>query len=151
MSSATPGRTAACRFLEIDEELWDWVLDTDLKGPFLVAQAAARQMVRNGTGGSIIATSSVSAWSAQPELVHYQAAKAGVEMLVRGMALELAPHGIRVNAIAPGLVETNLTTRIFQHAGTARRPRQPHPLGRAGSRRTSSAPPSSSPRTSPHG
>ncbi len=119
-------------FLELDEELWDWVLDTDLKGPFLVGQAAARQMVRNGTGGSIIATSSVSAWSAQPELVHYQAAKAGVTMLVRGMALELAPHGIRVNAIAPGLVETNLTTRIFRTPDVLAARVSRYPLGRAG-------------------
>lgn len=119
-------------FLEIDEAMWDWVLDTDLKGPFLVGQAAARQMIASGVRGSIIATSSVSAYSAQPQLVHYQAAKAGVTMLVRGMALELAPHGIRVNAIAPGLVETNLTTRVFENpdilAGRVSR----IPLGRAG-------------------
>lgn len=119
-------------FLEIDEAMWDWVLDTDLKGPFLVGQAAARQMVRGGTGGSIIATSSVSAHSAQPELVHYQAAKAGVAMLVRGMALELAPHRIRVNAIAPGLVETNLTTRIFQTPAVLAGRVSRIPLGRAG-------------------
>ncbi len=119
-------------FLEIDEAMWDWVLDTDLKGPFLVGQAAARQMVRAGTGGSIIATSSVSAHSAQPELVHYQAAKAGVAMLVRGMALELAPHGIRVNAIAPGLVETNLTTRIFTTPDVLASRVSRIPLGRAG-------------------
>jgi len=118
-------------FLEIDEAMWDWVLDTDLKGPFLVGQAAARQMVQSG-GGSIIATSSVSAHSAQPELVHYQAAKAGVAMLVRGMALELALHGIRVNAIAPGLVETNLTTRIFQTPDMLASRVRRIPLGRAG-------------------
>ncbi len=119
-------------FLEIDEAMWDWVLDTDLKGPFLVGQAAARQMVERGNGGSIIATSSVSAHSAQAELVHYQAAKAGVAMLVRGMALELAPHGIRVNAIAPGLVETNLTTRIFRTPAVLASRVSRIPLGRAG-------------------
>ncbi len=119
-------------FLEIDEAMWDWVVDTDLKGPFLVGQAAARRMVRDGAGGSIIATSSISARSAQHELVHYQAAKAGVTMLVRGMALELAPHGIRVNAIAPGLVETNLTTRIFQAPAMLAARVQRIPLGRAG-------------------
>jgi len=118
-------------FLEIDEAMWDWVLDTDIKGPFLVGQAAARQMVQSGSG-SIIMTSSVSAHSAQPELVHYQAAKAGVAMLVRGMALELALHGIRVNAIAPGLVETNLTTRIFQTPDVLASRVRRIPLGRAG-------------------
>ena len=119
-------------FLDIDEAMWDWVLDTDLKGPFLVGQAAARQMIASGTHGSIIATASVSAYSAQMQLVHYQAAKAGVTMLVRGMALELAQYGIRVNAISPGLVETNLTTRVFENpeilAGRVSR----IPLGRAG-------------------
>jgi glucose 1-dehydrogenase len=119
-------------FLEIDEAMWDWVLDTDLKGPFLVGQAAAKRMVHNGAGGSVIMTSSVSAQSAQPELVHYQAAKAGVAMLVRGMALELAPHSIRVNAIAPGLVETNLTTRIFQTPDALAARVSRIPLGRAG-------------------
>jgi glucose 1-dehydrogenase len=119
-------------FLEIDEAMWDWVLDTDLKGPFLVGQAAAKQMVQGGTGGSILMTSSVSAYSAQPELVHYQAAKAGVAMLVRGMALELAPHGVRVNAIAPGLVETNLTTRVFRTPDVLAARVGRIPLGRAG-------------------
>jgi len=74
----------------------------------------------------------LSAHSAQPELVHYQAAKAGVAMLVRGMALELAPHRIRVNAIAPGLVETNLTTRIFQTPDVLAGRVSRIPLGRAG-------------------
>jgi glucose 1-dehydrogenase len=119
-------------FLELDEAMWDWVLDTDLKGPFLVGQAAARQMIASGVRGSIIATSSVSAYSAQPQLVHYQVAKAGVTMLVRGMALELAPHGIRVNAIAPGLVETNLTTRIFENPDMLAARVSRIPLGRAG-------------------
>ncbi|MGI8857513.1 MAG: SDR family NAD(P)-dependent oxidoreductase [Thermomicrobiales bacterium] len=119
-------------FLEIDEAMWDWVLDTDLKGPFLVGQAAAKRMVQSSTAGSIMMTSSVSAHSAQTELVHYQAAKAGVAMLVRGMALELAPHGIRVNAIAPGLVETNLTTRIFQTPDALAARVVRIPLGRAG-------------------
>jgi NAD(P)-dependent dehydrogenase (short-subunit alcohol dehydrogenase family) len=119
-------------FLEIDEAMWDWVLNTDLKGPFLVGQAAARQMIVNGVRGSIIATSSVSAYSAQLQLVHYQAAKAGVTMLVRGMALELAPHGIRVNAISPGLVETNLTTRVFENPDILAARVSRIPLGRAG-------------------
>jgi glucose 1-dehydrogenase len=88
--------------------------------------------VQQGAGGSIMMTSSVSAHSAQPELVHYQAAKAGVAMLVRGMALELAPHGIRVNAIAPGLVETNLTTRIFRTPDALAARVGRIPLGRAG-------------------
>jgi len=119
-------------FLDLDEAMWDWVVDTDLKGPFLVAQAVARQMVAAGIPGRIIATSSVSAHAAQVGLVHYQAAKAGVMMLVRGIALELAPHGTRVNAIAPGLVRTNLTTAVFADAENVAGRVSRIPLGRPG-------------------
>jgi glucose 1-dehydrogenase len=95
-------------FLEIDEAEWDWTLDTNLKGYFLVGQAAARQMVAQGGGGYIIHVSSVNQYNAGQNVAHYCVAKAGVGMLTKAMALELAPHGIRVNAIAPGLIETDM-------------------------------------------
>lgn len=94
-------------FFDISEETWDRVIDVNLKGVFLVSQAVARHMVEQG-GGVIINTSSISAQVAYDELTHYQAAKAGVYMLTRGMAYELAKHNIRVNAIEPGLIETDL-------------------------------------------
>lgn len=102
-------------FLEIDEQEWDWIIDINLKGPFLVGQAVARTMVRDGVKGSIINISSAGQQLAAPNLTHYCASKAGVGMLTKQMALELAPHGIRVNAIAAGLIETDMNRRDLQN------------------------------------
>jgi NAD(P)-dependent dehydrogenase (short-subunit alcohol dehydrogenase family) len=92
-------------FLSLSEADWDHVLDVNLKGSFLCAQAAARQMVDAGTGGAIVNLGSV-AMRGTPLGVHYSASKAGVMGLTRAMALALAPHRIRVNAIAPGFTDT---------------------------------------------
>jgi 3-oxoacyl-[acyl-carrier protein] reductase len=92
-------------FLDMTERDWDHVLDVNLKGGFLCAQAAARAMAQAGHGGAIVNVSS-SAIRGQPLGVHYSASKAGVIGMTRAMALALAPHGIRVNAIAPGTTDT---------------------------------------------
>ena len=94
--------------LEISEDEWDGILDVNLKGYFLVGQAVARRMVEAETPGAIVNVSSAGQAVAAPNLTHYCVSKAGVEMLTKQMALELAPHKIRVNAIAPGLIETDL-------------------------------------------
>jgi len=94
--------------LEINEDEWDAIMDVNLKGYFLVGQAVARRMVEAEASGAIINVSSAGQAVAAPNLTHYCVAKAGVEMLTKQMALELAPHKIRVNAIAPGLIETDL-------------------------------------------
>lgn len=93
--------------LEISESEWDEILNTNLKGYFLCAQAAAREMVRQGSG-VIINMSSASQELAGIDLTHYCCAKGGVRLLTRQLALELAPYGIRANSIAPGLIETDL-------------------------------------------
>jgi 3-oxoacyl-[acyl-carrier protein] reductase len=92
-------------FLNLVEDEWDAVLDVNLKGSFLVAQAAARRMVGRGVRGAIVNISSSSV-RGHPLGVHYTASKAGIIGMTRAMALALAPHGIRVNAIAPGLTDT---------------------------------------------
>ncbi len=95
-------------FLEISQEEWDWTLETNLRGYFLVGQAVARRMIDREIAGAVINVSSAGQAIAAPNLTHYCVAKAGIEMLTKQMALELAPHRIRVNAIAPGLIETDL-------------------------------------------
>lgn len=92
-------------FLAMTEADWDFVVDINLKGSAFAAQAAAQAMVAAGRGGSIVNLSSRSLAGAVLG-VHYSATKAGVVGMTRAMALALAPHGIRVNAIAPGLTDT---------------------------------------------
>jgi NAD(P)-dependent dehydrogenase (short-subunit alcohol dehydrogenase family) len=98
-------------FLDIEEREWDAILDTNLKGYFLVGQAAARHMIDRAVGGAIVNVSSAGQLVAAPNLTHYCVAKAGIEMLTKQMALELAPHRIRVNAVCPGLIETDLNRK----------------------------------------
>jgi NAD(P)-dependent dehydrogenase (short-subunit alcohol dehydrogenase family) len=92
-------------FLELPEREWDHVLGINLKGSFLCAQVVARALVAAGRPGAIVNISS-SAVRGDPRGVHYSSSKAGVVGLTRAMALALAPHSIRVNAIAPGLTDT---------------------------------------------
>ena len=91
--------------LEMRERDWDLVLDVNLKGGFFCAQAAARAMIAGRRRGSVINMASQAIRGAVRG-VHYSASKGGVVAMTRAMALELAPHGIRVNAIAPGLTDT---------------------------------------------
>jgi NAD(P)-dependent dehydrogenase (short-subunit alcohol dehydrogenase family) len=93
--------------VDMTDEDWHTIMDTNVKGAFLVARAVARQMVRQGSG-AIINMSSMSAMSAEPTKAVYAASKGAVALLTKGLALELAPHGIRVNAIAPGYMLTSL-------------------------------------------
>ena len=92
--------------LEMDELVWDFVMGVNLKGTFLCSQAAARVMVEQGQGGRILNFASVAAYRPAVRGTHYAASKAGIVAFTRNLALELAPHRITVNAIAPGLTDT---------------------------------------------
>lgn len=94
--------------LDCDDQAWDCVLDTNLKGAWTVAQESARRMIAAGQGGSLINVTSILASRVAGAIAPYVAAKAGLAHLTRAMALELARHGIRVNALAPGYVMTDL-------------------------------------------
>ena len=100
----------AADFLDITEADWDAVINVNLKGAFLVGQAVARAMVANpgGSGGAIVNMSSVNGVLAIPNIASYNVSKGGVNQLTRVMALALADHGIRVNAVAPGTIATEL-------------------------------------------
>ena len=99
--------------LEHTEEDWDSVLDTNLKGVWLMAQEVARRMVHRGQGGSIINVASVLGERGIAQLPGYCASKGGIINLTRAMAIELAPHEIRVNTIAPGYIETDMNREFF--------------------------------------
>ena len=101
----------AADFLDITEADWDAVIDVNLKGAFLVGQAVAKAMVAVGRPGSIINMSSVNGVMAIPSIASYNASKGGVNQLTRVMALALADHGIRVNAVAPGTIATELAQK----------------------------------------
>lgn len=115
---------------DLTEEVWDRVLGVNLKGSFLCAQGAARRMVQTASPGVIINISSLVAFRGSTEgAAHYVASKGGVLGLTRALALELAPHGIRVNGIAPGLTDTaqprdGMTEEQIQAAAAT------NPLGR---------------------
>ena len=102
---SVPGISTTRAFLDLPEEEWDRVVDVSLKGHYLCGQAAARHMAEHG-GGAIINVSSICDEVAQANYSHYVASKGGVRMLTKAMAMELAEHGIRVNAIAPGPTDT---------------------------------------------
>lgn len=95
-------------FLEMPEDLWDEVLDVNLKGYFLCAQAVAKVMVEQGIKGRIIAVSSISAEFGGSQQAHYCASKAGINLLIKSMAISLGPYGITCNAVLPGTVETDI-------------------------------------------
>jgi NAD(P)-dependent dehydrogenase (short-subunit alcohol dehydrogenase family) len=90
--------------IETSATEWDQIINANLRSTFLCTQAGARQMIAQGIGGAIINIASIEGIAPMPAHSHYDAAKAGVIMLTRSSAQELGPHGIRVNAISPGLI-----------------------------------------------
>jgi 3-oxoacyl-[acyl-carrier protein] reductase len=119
------------RFLDIDPAQWDRVLEVNLRGMFLVAQAVARHMVAHGRG-VIVNMASTNALGGEAEFAHYNASKGGVLQLTRTMAVELGAQGIRVNCLCPGFIRTPLNDAISDDAFVEAYERERIPLGRSG-------------------
>jgi NAD(P)-dependent dehydrogenase (short-subunit alcohol dehydrogenase family) len=117
--------------LEIDSELWDYIVNTNLKGAFFCAQAAGRVMVRTGQG-SIINICSLTSSVGVPTAVPYTSSKTGLLGMTRALSAEWAPKGVRVNAIAPGYFRTALTDVFFQNDQWRQSMEAKIPMGRFG-------------------
>lgn len=125
------GVTSFTPFLEVTEEEYDRVVDTNMKGYFLVGQAVARQMVKQG-GGKIVNIVSEAQQKALPNLSHYCASKGGAWMLSRGMALDLAKDKINVNIVAPGPTITDMNRERLKQPGEVEKRITRIPWGRMG-------------------
>ena len=129
---ANAGIVHACDFLDLQEEDFDRVLRVNLKGVFLTGQAAARQMVAQGDGGTIINMSSVNAVMAIPSITPYVVAKGGVNQLTKTMSISLADKGIRVNGIGPGSIMTEVLKAVADDKAAMDKIMMRTPLGRVG-------------------
>ncbi|HQU51352.1 MAG TPA: SDR family oxidoreductase [Casimicrobiaceae bacterium] len=127
------GITHAAEFLDLEEADFDRVIAVNLKSMFLCGQAAARRMVAQRRGGAIVNLSSVNAVLAIPNQVPYVVSKGGINQLTKVMAIALAPHDIRVNAIGPGTIATELAKRaVLGSEESKRRILSRTPMGRLG-------------------
>lgn len=126
------GTNGKAEFLDVTEADWDRIIDTNLKGVFLCGQYAARQMVKQGTGGVIINMSSVMAVLGLKNQVAYSASKGGISQLTKVMSLGLVDHGIRVNAIGPGPIMTELMMRVADDPSVMDAILRRTPAGRVG-------------------
>jgi NAD(P)-dependent dehydrogenase (short-subunit alcohol dehydrogenase family) len=121
---------------DLDQPDWDVVLDTNLRGVYLVCKHALRPMIEQGRGVVVNVASYLGVFGARETSPAYNASKAGVIALTRSLALQVGPHGIRVNAVCPGFVVTPLNERIIRDApdpvAKEREMARPYPLGRLG-------------------
>jgi NAD(P)-dependent dehydrogenase (short-subunit alcohol dehydrogenase family) len=134
-----PGRLVACAgvgaaglLLEQTPEDWQRVIDTNLTGTWLTMRAVAKAMVVEGSGGSIVAVSSISGTLADRDMGAYCVSKAGIDMLVRVAAAEWGTHGIRVNAVGPGVTRTPMLANPEQLPGWVEGLTERTALGRLG-------------------
>jgi NAD(P)-dependent dehydrogenase (short-subunit alcohol dehydrogenase family) len=129
-NAGASGRAPLC---EMELENWEAVIRTNLTGAFLAFRAGARDMIARNEGGALLAIGSVAAVRGQPELAHYAAAKAGLGGLVRTLAVELAPHHIRCNVLAPGFTANSRIDPATAPEETRRVTSAAIPAGRWGS------------------
>lgn len=118
--------------IDFEPEAWQQVLSVNLDGTFNTCQMFARAAKQAQTPAAIVNISSTAGIEGVPNRLGYVASKFGVSGITRAMALELAPLGIRVNAVAPGMIRTPMTTAMFQDPENVRRIRAAHPIGREG-------------------
>ena len=128
---ANAGIGVTAPLLDTSDELWDRTMAINLRGVFLGVQLAGRAMRERG-GGRIVATASTNAFWMETDLAAYDASKAGVVGLVRTAAMELAPYGITVNAVGPGLIATDLTREMAEDPERSRVYLRQIPAGRFG-------------------
>lgn len=119
-------------FLDVTDDEWNKVLSVNLYGGFLVSQIGARQMVKQGQGGNLLFVSSVHEDIPFPGYTPYCASKGGVRMLMRNLAMELAPHKINVNNIAPGAIATPINQAVLQNPEELKKAVSGIPWGRFG-------------------
>jgi NAD(P)-dependent dehydrogenase (short-subunit alcohol dehydrogenase family) len=129
------GVALAADFLEMDAATFRRNLEINLVGVFLATQHAARAMVREGIRGAIVNMSSINAQVAIPQIAGYCASKGGVQQLTKVAALALAPHGIRVNAVGPGSIDTDMMAAVNANPEAYARAMSRTPLGRPGTAR----------------
>lgn len=134
-SASLTGGVVLVPFIDSPVKLVNRIVDTNLKGTIYCSQAAARHMINRGVGGSIIHVSSVGAYASQENASLYCATKAAQRMLAQAMAIELAPHAIRVNCVAPGDINTETSANAvaeIKDSGASGRFLRVTPLGRRG-------------------
>jgi NAD(P)-dependent dehydrogenase (short-subunit alcohol dehydrogenase family) len=113
VNAGVSGRSAGQGFVDMTTAEWRRVLAVNLDGAFFTLRAAARHMVARPGGGSLVVTASLAAISGQARGEHYAASKGGLISMMKALAVELARHGVRANAILPGWIETPMTERAF--------------------------------------
>jgi NAD(P)-dependent dehydrogenase (short-subunit alcohol dehydrogenase family) len=112
---------------------YDNIMNTNLRGTWLICQAAAKQMIKEGHGGAICTISSISAWVGAKQQTVYCATKAGISMMTKALAQVLAPHGIRANCVLPGAILTDMSWELLDPASETRKYYEARiPLGRIG-------------------
>jgi len=126
------GYEEVCPSLDVSEDVWDRVVDTNLKGAFFCARNAARMMVDTGRGGAIINVCSLTSYVGVPTAVPYGSSKSGLLGMTRALSTEWAAHRIRVNAIAPGYFRTALTDQFYQNEDWQNAMLEKIPLGSFG-------------------
>ena len=126
------GVEEVCPSIDVSEDLWDKIVDTNLKGAFFVAQNFAKSIIANKSTGSIINLGSLTSAVGVPTATPYSSSKSGVLGMTRALSTEWSPLGIRVNAIGPGYFRTELTEQFYEDEGWQKKMLGKIPMGRFG-------------------